>query len=875
MTRIFVIDTNVILNNHLAPFTLKDAHVILPQIVINELDRKKDYIENKSAAYNARAFCNKIKKLIKEQDGCDFQINPNLQLTLLRTNVDQVNEDMETLGLDKTKADSVIVATAWRLQEDGEDVTVLTVDTNMWLTCASLGINTEDHEGQSPLVKESQGLYTGVRTITFEDSSIIDEFYSGPFYLTEEEHPGLFPNQILVLKAEGFRQSSAIAMFKAYDQPLKRLRDYKKLQFSGIKPLNKEQGFAFELLDNKEIMCVSLAGRAGTGKSMVALSYGIDGLNKGLFEKIIILKPIVPVGKDIGFLPGPQPLDAKILTPTGWTTMGSLEVGDYVIGRDGKKTKVKGIFPKGVKDVYKVITTDGTSTEACEDHLWLTKTFYDVKSGKDGSVKTTRQIMDTLKLNTGKIYKNKINHYLPRIEAVEFEQNETLPMPPYMLGCMLGDGSCASKNRSVHMTGLEHEIIDRFKIDAEKMNCSLVNGTGRNEMNYHIGSKDPLYNSKPAQKICMTNVETNEVKIYPSQGIAAKDTRLNASTIHARCKKGLTVDKIKYSFMPSDVRWTNPAKNALHNLGLLGLKSYTKFIPKQYLYSSIENRLWLLKGLMDTDGNCKVNGEAILTTTSLRLAEDVQHLVRSLGGRSTISERKRKGQETIIEGVKVIARRNHYSVGISLPEKYNPFYLTRKRERYSKKFIHHMGIKSIELVGQKEVQCILVENPEHLYVTDSFIVTHNTMEEKLMPWIESFKDSLDIIFTQDSKTKGKDDQVFSKDSRDYDYLVENGMLEFLPMTYMRGRSIQKSLIILDECQNLGHHEIKTLLTRVGEGSKVICLGDIDQIDAPWLNNQNNGLSYLVERGTETELIGHITLIKSLRSPLADWASSNL
>jgi PhoH-like ATPase len=146
-----------------------------------------------------------------------------------------------------------------------------------------------------------------------------------------------------------------------------------------------------------------------------------------------------------------------------------------------------------------------------------------------------------------------------------------------------------------------------------------------------------------------------------------------------------------------------------------------------------------------------------------------------------------------------------------------------------------------------------------------------TMEEKLLPWIESFRDSLDIIFAQEGKVQ-KDGVSFD---RNYQYLVDNGMIEFLPMTYMRGRSIQRSLIILDESQNTNTHEVKTLLTRVGEGSKVCLLGDVDQIDAPWLNAQNNGLSHLIERGAESELVGHITLIKSLRSPLADWASSNL
>jgi PhoH-like ATPase len=146
-----------------------------------------------------------------------------------------------------------------------------------------------------------------------------------------------------------------------------------------------------------------------------------------------------------------------------------------------------------------------------------------------------------------------------------------------------------------------------------------------------------------------------------------------------------------------------------------------------------------------------------------------------------------------------------------------------------------------------------------------------TLEEKLGPWTESFFDSLDFIFQEQEFTK---DDIKFKD-KPYQHLIDRGMIEFLPLTFMRGRSLPNTLIILDEAQNTSVHEIKTLLTRTGEGSKVICLGDIDQIDAPWLDKQNNGLAYLIERGKNADMIGHVTFIKSHRSDLANWASDNL
>jgi PhoH-like ATPase len=447
-----MIDTNVILNDYTTVFSMKNTHILIPQMVITELDKKKNSIDNRAIAYNARQFTRKLKALMRDS-GCEIDLANGSRLTLLPSNYSNTLQDLEHLQLEPTKADNIIVATAWRASQSCDDFSMITGDANMWLTCKSIGLNVEDHETAD--VKESQGMYTGVKTIMLEDSELIERIYSDTkVYLEEEEYPGLFPNQILVFKSEFSRHSSAIVMFNAYNLPLKRIKDSKNYQFAGIKPLNKEQTFAFELLSNDRVSCVTLAGRAGTGKSMVALSFGIEGIDREAFDKIIILKPIVPVGRDVGFLPG-------------------------------------------------------------------------------------------------------------------------------------------------------------------------------------------------------------------------------------------------------------------------------------------------------------------------------------------------------------------------------------------------------------------------------------TLEEKLGPWMESFRDSLDIIFAANGeKNNSKDDRSFDQD-KSYDFLVESGMLEFLPLTFMRGRSIQRSLIILDEAQNTSIHEMKTLLTRIGEGSKIILLGDIDQIDAPWLNAQNNGLSYLIEKGAETELVGHITLIKSLRSPLADWASSNL
>jgi len=264
---------------------------------------------------------------------------------------------------------------------------------------------------------------------------------------------------------------------------------------------------------------------------------------------------------------------------------------------------------------------------------------------------------------------------------------------------------------------------------------------------------------------------------------------------------------------------------------------------------------------MDTDGCVKKKtGEATFSTTSKQLSLDIVELVKSLGGRARIRERNRLGRINIINRSKIISKHIGYDVSIRFGNEVNPFYLSRK----SKYFKHTNSvdkISSVELVGEKEVQCILIENPEHLYITDDFIVTHNTIDEKLQPWMQPLYDNLEFLL-------GGDKQMIEE----YKF---SGLLQIEPLTYIRGRSVPKSFMILDEAQNNSIHEIKTIITRIGEGSKIVITGDINQIDVPYLDFADNGLTHVVEKFKDQKIAGHITLKKGERSELATLASKIL
>ncbi len=140
------------------------------------------------------------------------------------------------------------------------------------------------------------------------------------------------------------------------------------------------------------------------------------------------------------------------------------------------------------------------------------------------------------------------------------------------------------------------------------------------------------------------------------------------------------------------------------------------------------------------------------------------------------------------------------------------------------------------------------------------------VEEKLAPWMQPINDNLDLLLNDDS---GR-----SKRNRHHE-LKDLGIISVEPLTYIRGRSIPRQYMIVDEAQNLTPHEVKTIITRAGDGSKIILTGDPDQIDNPYVDASSNGLTYVVERFRNSLLAGHIQLSRGERSPLADAASELL
>jgi len=526
-----------------------------------------------------------------------------------------------------------------------------------------------------------------------------------------------------------------------------------------ITPQSPNQRSYVEAIRNHDL--VFATGPAGTGKSYLAVALGVAALRDRKVARLILTRPAVEAGERLGFLPGDltekidpylrplydalyelmpperfaramergeievaplafmrgraQPVFSKVLTPTGFSLMGDLAVGDLVIGSDGRPTEVLGIYPQGRKPVYRVQTQDGSSTLACGEHLWAVATASDRRRGKPPRIVQTHDMVGRLRSAHQHRYE------LPLLSRpVEFQRFHIL-MDPYALGLLLGDG-CVTTSTTPSFTIADPSLVATLESSLPDTEVSR-----KDERNYVLRRRG---GGRGGQRI------------------------------------------------------VNPVTDLLRKLQLAGRRSNDKFVPTEYLCNVPEVRLAVMQGLLDTDGGpvtqhgrtCRIQ----YTTTSPRLREDMVFLVRSFGGVAYWRTRRAEGRKPgRARGRDVHYRYDAYVVEIRLPIGIAPFRLARKRDLYDAhgggrptRFIH-----SVEPAGEVETVCIKVAAADSLYVTDDFMVTHNTLNE--------------------------------------------------------------AFIILDEAQNATPAQMKMFLTRLGYGSQAVVNGDITQVDLD--KDQRSGL----------------------------------
>lgn len=391
----------------------------------------------------------------------------------------------------------------------------------------------------------------------------------------------------------------------------------------------------------------------GIGKIDEALE---GGLGKG--ELGVIIGP-TSFGKCLS-------VNEIVMTPTGLAHVGDINVGDYLIGSNGKKTKVLGVFPQLTKrPIYKVTFTDGSYYECDEEHILPVNSFYQ-RSGKkyDKAVHkkvylpdtsfvnmTLREIMDSGLFRR----KHRHNFATPICKPVQFEKRET-NCDPYILGVLIGDGCFTNHTFCVH--------DDDYSI-VESVLSLLPSDIGYSKR----------YN-KP---------KLNEVRLFkPFWDKLSKDVDITC-------------------------------------------KSEDKYIPELYLTNDLESRIRLLQGLMDTDGFVMKSGYCCFNTKSKKLAKDFCFLVRSLGGIASVHEKNSRYYNKKYEEYRDCGVNYEVSFGLfDSSIKVSTLERKQSRVKYLSENKFHKFIDNIEYLREDDAVCFLVDADDHLFLTRDFNVTHNT-----------------------------------------------------------------------------------------------------------------------------------------------------
>jgi PhoH-like ATPase len=303
-------------------------------------------------------------------------------------------------------------------------------------------------------------------------------------------------------------------------------------------------------------------------------------------------------------------------------------------------------------------------------------------------------------------------------------------------------------------------------------------------------------------------------------------------------------------------------------LGLLATDYDAEKIDIQELYPGTRE-LEIEGAMVDAfhkDGSLPLNRDDIHPNEYL-LLRDVANSNHTALGRWDGKDKRIVPVRKLREGVWGIRPRNkeqHYALDLLLNDDIKLVTLVGKAGTGKTLVAIAAGLQKV--VEEQIYQKLLVSRPVYPLGRDIGFLPGD-IEEKLNPWMQPIYDNVELLmgFSKDGK----------KDGRSYTEMMDLGYIEIEPLTYIRGRSIPNQYMIVDEAQNLTPHEVKTIITRVGDGTKIVLTGDPYQIDNPYVDAANNGLTTVVERFKREAIAGHVTLTRGERSALAELASNVL
>ncbi len=302
--KIYVLDTNVLLQDPYSIFTFEDNEVVIPAVVLEEVDSKKRYMDE--VGRNARQVSKLIDRL--RENGKLHEKIPLDNGGVLRIELNHRSfQQLQEIFVEKTN-DNRILAVAKNLsleeqtKENGRSVILVSKDALVRVKADAIGLQAEDF--LSDRVVDIERIYTGFLELYINTEHLGRFYEKGELVLSEIANHPFYPNQFIIMKDALGGSASALGIVDHTGKKVKKLIFHHEHVW-GIRPRNVQQTMAFELLMRKDISLVTLIGKAGTGKTLLTLAAGLmQTEDLGTYKKMLVARPIVPVGKDIGFLPG-------------------------------------------------------------------------------------------------------------------------------------------------------------------------------------------------------------------------------------------------------------------------------------------------------------------------------------------------------------------------------------------------------------------------------------------------------------------------------------------------------------------------------------------------------------------------------------------
>jgi len=294
----FVLDTNVLLHDPRSIFGFGDNDVVIPIYVIEEIDNfKRDLSTLGRNARQVARYLDEFRTQGKLAEG--VPIGPDLGCVRVLMMDRKLPPEMSAEGTHSIDDKILAVAVSLQAREKDRPTVFVSKDTNLRIRADAMGLHAADYDVEGVQLDE---LWSGISELDVSPEEVNEFYASGTIPCPGEAPP---PNAFIVLRDRNNPQHSAVAKYSAAKQALVQLIKSPKEGVWGIRPRNKEQSFALDLLLNDEVRLVTIVGKAGTGKTLMAIAAGLQKtMEDGVYQKLLVSRPIFPLGRDIGYLPG-------------------------------------------------------------------------------------------------------------------------------------------------------------------------------------------------------------------------------------------------------------------------------------------------------------------------------------------------------------------------------------------------------------------------------------------------------------------------------------------------------------------------------------------------------------------------------------------